>query len=140
MAVFQYDPKAYSLIVGGNIITGFADDDFIEIERDEDAFTKKTGVDGITTRAKNNNRSGHVIIRIMQSSSSNDALTALALADEASMGGAVAVLCKDGSGRSAFSSVSGWVKKFPKTAWKKDVNFWEWTIDCVALNIFVGGE
>lgn len=140
MAVLQYDPKQFSLIIGGNIISGFADDDYIEVERDTDAFSKKVGVDGIVTRAKNNDRSGHVIIRIMQSSSSNNALSTLALADEKNMSGSVPVLCKDGSGFSVFSSLAGWVKKFPKTSWKKEVTMWEWTIDCAALDIFIGGN
>lgn len=140
MSVITYDPKQVSLIIGGNIITGFSDDDFIEVERDEDAFSKKTGVDGITTRAKNNVKTGHVILRLMQSSSSNDALSNLARQDENTSSGAVAILCKDGSGRSKFSSDSGWVKKFPKVSWKKDVQVYEWTIDCTSLDIFVGGN
>jgi hypothetical protein len=140
MTVLQYDPKQVSLIIGGHIVTGFADDDFIEVERDEDAFTKKTGVDGITTRAKVNTRTGHLTVRLMQSSASNDILTGFALKDEASNGGQVPILCKDGLGRSVFSSESGWVKKFPKSTWKKDVNQWEWTIETGALDIFLGGN
>lgn len=138
--MLQYDPKQVTLIVGGKIISGFADDDFIEVERDEDAFSKKTGVDGETTRAKNNMRSGHIIVRLMQSSSSNDDLSDFALLDEKDMSGAGAVLCKDGSGRSVFSAQSGWIKKLPKATFKKDVEMREWTIDCDSLDIFVGGN
>lgn len=140
MPVFQYDPKQFALIVGGETITGFSDDDFVEVEREEDAWTKKVGVDGEVTRAKSNNRSGHITLRIMQSSSSNDHLSALALLDEASNGGAVPVLAKDGSGRSKFGTDAGWVKKFPKTTWKKGVAFWEWVIDTGNLDIFVAGN
>lgn len=138
--MLQYDPKLVSLIVGKFIMTGFADDDFIEVERDEDAFSKKTGVDGITTRAKNNNRAGKITFRLMQSSSSNDDLTSLVLDDENDMSGAVPVLCKDGSGRSVFSCDAAWVKKFPKYGLKKDVEIREWVIDCSALDTFIGGN
>jgi hypothetical protein len=140
MSVFQYDPKAFSMIVGGKIITGFSDDDFVEVEREEDAWMKKVGVDGEVTRAKSNNRSGHITLRIMQSSSSNDDLSAFALLDEASNGGAVPVLAKDGSGRSLFATDAGWVKKFPKATWKKGVAFYEWVIDTGNLDIFIGGN
>lgn len=140
MSVFTYDPKQYTTIIGGNIITGFSDDDFVEIEREEDAWTKKVGVDGEVTRAKSNNRSGHIILRVMQSSASNDALSALALLDEASNTGAVPGLAKDGSGRSAFATDTCWIRKFPKTVWKRGVAFWEWTIDTGALDIFIGGN
>lgn len=138
--VLQYDPKAVSLIVGGHIITGFSDDDFIEVERSEDAYSKKTGVDGITTRARVNDRTGKITIRLMQSSSSNDDLSALALLDEKENSGAVPVLCKDTLGRSVFSSESAWVMKFPKTPFKKDVNVYEWVLETTALDVFVGGN
>jgi C4-type Zn-finger protein len=138
--VLQYDPKAFSLILGGNIISGFADDSFVSVERDMEAFTKKTGVDGITTRAKNNVQTGKVTIRLMQSSASNDVLSNLALLDEASSGGIVPLTAKDGSGRSIFSSESAWVQKMAKSEWKKDTNENEWVIDCGALAVFVGGN
>lgn len=138
--VLQYDPKAVSLIVGGHIITGFSDDDFIEVERSEDAYSKKTGVDGITTRARNNDRTGKLTIRLMQSSSSNDDLSNLALLDEKDNSGAVPVLAKDTLGRTVFSSEAGWVMKFPKTGYKKDVASWEWIIETTALDVFIGGN
>ena len=140
MAVLQFDPKEFAVIVSGFIISGFSDDDFIEVERDEDMWTKKVGVDGEVTRAKSNNKSGHVVLRIMQSASSNDDLTTLALADEATNGGSGTIICKDGSGRTAFFSDSCWVKKFPKTAFKKGVIHHEWTIDCGVLDVYIGGN
>jgi len=138
--VFTYDPKQYTTIIGGKIIGGWADDDFVEIERDEDMWTKKVGVDGEVTRAKSNNKAGHVTIRIMQSSSSNDDLSALALADEATNAGAGPFLAKDASGRSVYASDFCWVKKFPKVVYKKGVAFYEWTIDTGTLDIFIGGN
>lgn len=140
MAIFTYDPKQFTLIIGGHIATGFSDDDFIELERDEDAWMKKVGVDGEVTRAKSNNQSGHIIIRLMQSSATNDVLSAFAVLDENANTGAVPVLAKDSTGRSAFSTDFAWVKKFPKTTWKKGVAFWEWTLDCGNLTTFIGGN
>lgn len=140
MAVFTYDPKQFTMIVGGAIMSGFADDDFVEVERDEDAFSKKVGVDGEVTRAKTNNKAGKITIRLMQSSSSNDELSAFALLDEASNKGVVPVLARDASGRSVFASDSGWVRKFPKATYKKGVNVMEWVIDTGSLDIFEGGN
>lgn len=139
--MFTYDPKQFVTIIGGNIMDGFSDDDFVEIERDEDAFQKKVGVDGEITRAKSNNRSGKITLRLMQSSGSNDKLSALALLDESiANSGAVAALAKDGTGRSAFTTDFCWVKKFPKVVYKKGVAFFEWTLDCANLAIFIGGN
>ena len=140
MSVFTYDPKQFAVILGANILDGFADDDFIEVERDEDAWSKKVGVDGETTRAKSNNKSGKVVIRLMQSSASNDVLSALAITDDATGKGTFPITCRDGTGRSAFFSDTAWVKKFPKSTWKKGVAVWEWTIDTGSLDIFIGGN
>lgn len=139
--VLTYDPKQFSMICGDKIIGGFADDDFIEVERDEDAFSKKAGVDGIVTRAKNNVRMGKITIRIMQSSPSNDDLTAFAKLDEATPpAGSFAATARDGSGRSAFSAQTAWIKKLPKTVFKKDIEMREWVIDCGSLDVSIGGN
>lgn len=140
MSVLTFDPKQFSVIVAGKILSGFADDDFIEIERDEDMWTKKTGVDGEVTRSKSNNKSGRVTLRLMQSSMSNDDLSTLALLDESSNAGAGALLCKDNSGRAVFASDTCWVRKFPKAGYKKGVNMMEWTLDTGVLNVYVGGN
>ena len=139
MTVFTYDPKQFATVIAGNIITGFSDDDFVEIEREEDAWVKKVGVDGEVTRAKSNNRSGHIILRIMQSSVSNDALSALAALDETANKGTGTAVATDGTGRSAYFADTCWVRKFPKTVWKRGVAFWEWTIDTGSLDVFIGG-
>jgi hypothetical protein len=145
MGVLQYDPKQVSVVLTKSdgktyILSGFSDDDFIEVERDEDAFTKKTGVDGQTTRAKNNARAGKVTVRLMQSSKSNDDLSALAILDEQSMGGSCSLAVSDKSGSSIFTADSAWVKKFPKPSFKKDVAAWEWVLDTSELTFILGGN
>lgn len=140
MSVLQYDPKKFTMIVGGKIITGFSDGTFVEVERDEDGWMKKIGVDGQITRVRNSNRAGHIVITIMQSSTSNDDLSTFAALDEAAGTGTFPVLAKDSSGRSLFASDTGWVKKYPKTDYQKDIVAWVWTIDCGNLDIFVGGN
>lgn len=140
MTIFSYDPKEVTLIVGAFHITGFAEDDFIDVERDEDAFTKKVGVSGEVGRMQNANITGHVIFSLMQSSISNDALSLLAALDQGQGVGAVPVTCRDLSGRSVFASPFAWVKKYPKAGWKKDVSNWVWTLDTAAMLIYMGGQ
>lgn len=153
MGVLQYDPKQVSVVLtltqdsskaGGSgttfTLSGFADDEFIDVERDEDAFSKKTGVDGQTTRAKNNARAGKVTFKLMQSSTSNDDLSNLALSDEVDLTGVCSLSVKDQSGRSIFTTDSAWVKKFPKPSYKKDVNAWEWMVDTSEIKFFLGGN
>lgn len=138
--VFTFDPKQVSMIVGGKIMSGFADGTFIKLSRNEQAFNLKVGVDGEGTRVKNNNRSGKVEITLMQSSSSNDDLSGFAAADEASATGAVPILFKDGSGRTIASAATGWVQKYPDTEFAKEATTRNWMLETDELILFIGGN
>lgn len=138
--VATYDPKNLSMIVGGKIIHGFGDGTVIKLSRNEQAFNLKVGVDGEGTRAKSNNRSGKVELTLMQSSASNDDLSAFAQADELSNGGAVPVLFKDNSGRTLATALTAWVQKVPDTEFAKEVMTRTWVLETDSLVIFIGGN
>lgn len=140
MALRQYDPKQISLIVGGKIITGYADGTFVTPERNEDAFMLKVGVDGEGSRSKNANKSGKITIVLMQTSPSNDYLSALALADELSGNGVVPALMKDNLGTTLVTALSAWVKKIANPEMAKEVGTRTWVIETDELNMLVGGN
>lgn len=139
--VLTYDPRNLAVVIAPSAqgaasltLSGFADDDQIEVDRDADAWTKKVSVDGPVTRARQGDLSGKITIRLMQSSSSNDDLTQLVAADEATPpAGAFTITFKDPSGRSVFRA-SGWIKKPAKATYKKDVEMREWVIDCATMD------
>lgn len=138
--VKTYEPKQVSLIVGGKIISGFSDGTFISLMRDEQAFTKKIGVDGEGTRSKSNNKGGKFEIELMQSSASNDDLSGFAAADESANTGAVPVRMVDNSGRTVASCLTGWVQKIPDSPFAKEVQVRKWVIDTDELLVFIGGN
>lgn len=138
--VLQYDPKNVSMIVGGKIMHGFADGTFIKVMRNQQAFTLKVGADGEGTRAKSNDKSGKFEITLMQSSSSNDVLSAYASADELSNSGVVPVLLRDNNGTTLATCLSGWVQKLPDTEFAKEVGTRTWVFETDALEMFVGGN
>jgi hypothetical protein len=140
MSVRTYDPKQVLIIIGGIPMSGFADGDFVSVERTSDTFTKVSGADGIISRAKTNDRSGTMKFTIAQTSPSNDVLTGIAVADELANIGVVPVLVKDQSGRSVFVSAFGWVKKPPVSDFAKEIKNREWTLDLADLDVFVGGN
>jgi len=135
-----YDPKLVILTVGGAVINGFADGTFVSAERSNDMFTKVVGADGITSRAKSNDKSGTITITLAQTSSGNDILSGYAARDELANAGVVTVSCKDLSGRSTFFSATGWIRKVPNSEFGKEVGDREWAIDCADLELFVGGH
>ena len=140
MAVQQYDPKNISVIVDGKIISGFGDGTFVLVERNNQAWNLKVGVDGEGTRAKSNDLSGKFTFTLMQSSASNDVLSALAVADEQSSSGAVPVLIRDNLGTSLCTALTAWVQKIANLEDAKEVSPRTWVLETDQLNMFVGGN
>lgn len=139
MAVATYDPKEVIININGIPISGFADGTFINVSREKDAFTKVIGSDGVQSRAKSNDRSGMIVLTLVQTSASNDTLSALAIADEVQNAGVAAIIVKDVGGRSTFISGNGWVRKMPDSEFSNEITNREWTLDMAEVDIFVGG-
>ena len=140
MAVRTYDPKQVAVLVSGVPMSGFADGTFISVERDEDAFSKVSGADGIVSRAKSNNSMGTLTLTLAQTSPSNDVLSALATLDELTNAGIFPIIVKDNSGRSIHFSSNAWVKKVPAAGYAKEVGNREWIFDLADYSPFIGGN
>ncbi len=138
--VLTYDPKKVTLILGAKIISGFGDGTMITAERNEQAYMLKVGSSGEGTRAKNANKSGKVTVTLMQSSPSNDDISAIAAADELTGAGVVPLLLKDASGRTIISALSSWVQKYSNSEFAKEVTTRQWVIETDELLVFVGGN
>lgn len=138
-AVKNYDPAEVSLICGGAIISGFADDEFISVERNEQAYTRSSGADGEGTRSKSNDRSGLITLTLKQTSESNDVLSGFALADELNNGGTFPFLMKDNNGTTLHASEVTWVQKMPASARAKEAGEVTWVLESNELTMFVGG-
>ena len=135
-----YDGKKVKIIVGGFPISGVADNTFVKIERDEDTFMKKIGAYGEASRSKNNNRSGTATITLLQTSPSNDILSALALTDELTNTGIVPFLVQDLSGTSTFVSATAWIKRPASSEFGKEISNREWNFELIDMDVFVGGN
>jgi hypothetical protein len=140
MAVRTYDPKEVVVLVGGIPIGGFADGSAVSVSRANDTFSKVSGTDGITSRAKSNDKSGEIALTLAQTSPSNDVLSGFAIADELSNNGVVPVAITDLSGRTVLVSAFAWVRKPPDTEFAKEISDREWMLDAADLDMFVGGN
>lgn len=140
MPVHTYDPANVIVSIGGTPMSGFADGTFVTVARDEDAFAKVSGADGEVSRAKSNNRSGSLTLTLMQTSMSNDVLSAIALLDEISNTGVVPVLVKEIGTSTILMSGEGQIKKIPDASYGKNVESREWVLDLANVNMFEGGN
>lgn len=139
-SVRTYDPKRVVLTVGGFPIGGYADGTFIQHEYDEDAYSKVSGADGFSSRAKSQNNDSMLTITLAQTSPSNDTLSAIALADKLSNTGVVPVVCKDIGGTTVLFSANGWVRKQANLEFGKEITNREWILDLTDTDLVVGSN
>lgn len=135
-----YAPKKVQLIYKGVPITGFMDDTFIEVERNSDSFALLIGADGEGARAASADRSGKITFRLLQTSASNDYLSASLVVDEATNANAGPVMVKDGSGRALDSAAESWITKPAKKVYGKGIEGREYVIETDNLITLGGGN
>jgi hypothetical protein len=138
--LYTVDPKKIILTFGVTPIAGFADGTFVDIERNEDMFSEVIGADGEVTRVKSNNRTGTATFTLLQTSPSNDKLTAYALVDEQTGLGVQPFGASDLLGTTAVFSAMGYIKRIAKVEESKSATNREWKIFLTDLSIFVGGN
>jgi len=139
--VKTYDPNNVQLILGGVGISGYADGTFINLTYDEDLYNKTVGADGEVSRSKTTNRSATLTITLKQTSSSNDALSALYQLDESEDGGVVPMMIKEiGTGTTLVFTQAAWVQKLPDLNFSKDIEDRQWTIATSQLESYIGGN
>lgn len=128
-AIKTYNPKEVVVACGTHIVSGYADDSFINIEPNGDGITKKVGCDGEIARSISPDNTYKVKITLLQNSDSNSFFSNIADYDRATGNGLFPVLIKDLRGGLLFATEVAWViKKSPATR-GKETNNREWEID-----------
>lgn len=140
MSVRTYNPASVTFIYAAKIITGFADDSAIVVERMSDTWNDSVGTDGYVTRARSNDNRGTITLTLAQTSPSNDDLQALALADELTGQGAAECLLRDASGRTICSGDSAWLVKPSQVEFGRSITNRQWVLRVSNLIMAVGGN
>ena len=135
-----YDPAQVYVTMGGFGIQGIVKGSFVTVERNEQAYTGYVGADGEGARAKSNDKSSIITIRLMHTSDSNDILMAFAKADEVSNSGSVPVMVKDNNGRTLCIAENCWIQKIPSVDFGNEIGEREWKLESDSVEIFVGGN
>ena len=141
MAFNQYDPFAVTVTWGAATLLGFMDGTFVEAQRDEDSFTKKTGATGDVARVKNRNRGGSVKVTLMQTSVSNAYLSGFHKLGEQlplSTDDVMQLQVKDVLGNVLVHATNAWIKKVSNVTYAKELQGREWIFDCAVLDFDVG--
>lgn len=140
MAVHTYAPDQVTVVFGPVVLEGFAPDSLVAVEYEEDLWTKQVGADGHVARSKTNNATARVTVRLMQTSMSNDMLSAIAQLDRHANEGVFPLMIKDNSGRSLHVAESAWITRPPNSEYAREAGTREWAFDTGQLESFVGGN
>jgi hypothetical protein len=141
--LYTYAPDRVVLAFGPVILGGFAEGTFINWEYNEDFFNLIMGIDGESARGKSNNNSARITAILMQTSASNDLLSAIHAADILSPNGdgINPLLLKDLNGRTLQTAEKAWIVKPPSAGFNRapDANR-EWTFETNHGLPFIGGS
>lgn len=123
-----YDMTRCNLVVAGQLISGFGEGAVLTVSQDNPSWTPRVGATGEVSRARNNNRMGKFVFRLMQTSASNAYLEGLRQADESNRTtiGAVRLTSLDDS-----TDIGGdecWLEKMPDIQRGAEVSEVEWSV------------
>lgn len=136
----HYDPAQVVIMFGVAKLEGTAPDGRVSIEFPE-GYGHVVGTDGEVARFKINDPTCKVTVPLLQTSQSNDVLTALYLADRVAPTGApLTLFIKDINGTSLFTAAGAWIVGLPATRFVGGVEAREWTFQTAAVIPFVGGN
>lgn len=138
--VASFNPADVDVIIAGNTITGYADGSYVDIERDNESFTKVTGANGEVTRVQTNDKGGKCTMTLLQSSESNLILSNLLNIDEATGAGTFPLMIKDNSGGTIMAGAVCWINKPAKVTYSKSIENREWVIDIAHLVTHIAGN
>jgi hypothetical protein len=136
-----YDSGSIVCTFDGILLTGFAPGSRVKVAF-PDAFTKQVGSDGEVCRSRTNDNTATVTFTLMQTSFSNDALSALHNVDKATPFGAGVgpLMIRDLNGASLFSAPQAWITKNADSEYAQESGNREWTIETGDMNALVGGN
>lgn len=137
-----YDLDRVIFTLGPIVVDGFAEGEGFSIST-EPTFSSKVGSDGKVTRSKTLNRMATIELKLMQSSATNDQLSALHILDRDAPNGAgvVPLFIRDGSGRARYKAAEAWIESAPAdVSFTNEADVRTWVIKVAQLERFDGGN
>jgi hypothetical protein len=137
-----YTPDAVTASIAGINIEGAADGEWLSLKMVSDQYSDVIGTQGDVARSRSNDYRADVEVTLLQTSPTNDLLSALAEADRNSLNGAGvgSFQIKDNSGRSLYYAAEAWIMKLPDVSFDRTVKERKWTIRCARLVPYTGGN
>lgn len=128
MATRTYDSKQVIITIGAHVVTGYAEDTFVNIEENGDGMSQTVGANGEVARSVSQNRTCNITLTLQQTSPSNDVLSALVDADRLTGDGLFSVAIADLRGSTVLTDSNSFIPKKAASGFGNAVGTREWTI------------
>lgn len=138
--VLTYDPKKNIVIFGSRQISGFSEDDIVEISPLGDGATPYVGADGDVGRSIDPNECYEVTIHLASTSKSNDYLSSVYNLDRKTGRGLYPLSIKDLSGTTVFFARQAWIQNAPKGGRGRKIDSREWVLNTGRADYTLGGN
>jgi len=134
-----FDINKYIFTFGSIVVSGLASGTFVDITFDAPFYVSSQGTDGEVCRVLRNKTMATITLTLMQSSATNDLLSAALEADRAGNIQEPLVI-KDLNGTTVAIATQCWIEQKPKVTFGDETQNREWTIKAANLVEFVGGN
>lgn len=137
-----YSSKQVTISIAGIPITGgFADGEFLRLEREGEAFTDVVGTDGEVTRNETRDNRATATLILMKGAEGNLSLSQLHNADKLAVGGSGVgrFLVEDLNGVTRHDGPQCWIMSDPDVTYEREVTALEWPIRIANLTNEFGG-
>jgi hypothetical protein len=135
----ELDPTAIIMTLAGINIDGLGEDQFVSWAFNSNSYETHVSAKGEVTRVKIGDESGRVTFTLGQSSSCNDRLSALAIADRRTGGGQGALLITDLKGTTLIKG-NAWIEKIADGGAGKSQQDRSWVVFVEKMFVFLGGS
>lgn len=133
-----YSFEEVDVVVYGQKIVGFADEDSVVIEPDDKHFKTFKGINGEQVRAFNQSLTGKIHLNLLGNHDSNHYLSTLAWRTRNSDPGELNVMIKDNNGTTLVIAPWCYISSFPTITLSKKVNTVKWTFEGELIVPFAG--
>ena len=137
-----FDPSQFNIVFGGVTMQGFSESTMAKFEFDSESMSDVAGVDGEVSRSKNMDRRAKLTVSLMQTSDTNDLLSAMYNAQRLATNGddVAALRVEDLNGRLVISGPESWIMDTPKPSYGKTASEYEWVLRIANAEAFFGGS
>ncbi|MCD8295845.1 MAG: DUF3277 family protein [Clostridia bacterium] len=127
--VKTYNSRQVIVVCGLLMVTGLADDSFIQIEPIGQGVTARVGCDGEVARAVDPNEMYRITLNLLQTSDSNKWLNTMYWTDKKTGTASFPIEITDLKGQYLFQANEAWVMRQASKSFGKDANIRQWIIE-----------